>query len=68
MKSDPRFCPICDKLLLKQDHKGFVLVLRCDQCNKLVHESCYLNHHISQHKLIAVITEVEEKELSYFYR
>ncbi|MFW9903230.1 MAG: hypothetical protein ACFFFH_02775 [Candidatus Thorarchaeota archaeon] len=59
MKNDPRFCSVCGKLLLKRDRSGFVLVIRCDQCNNLIHEKCYMNHHISCHNLIGVIIESE---------
>ncbi len=67
MKDDPRFCVVCGKLLLKRDHYGFVLVIRCDQCYKLVHERCYLNHHIISHDLIGVITEQEDKKDLIFF-
>lgn len=67
MKNDPRFCSVCDKLLLKQDQTGFVLIIRCDQCKKLIHERCYLNHHLIDHNLIGVIIESEgKKELNTF--
>ncbi|MFX1515718.1 MAG: hypothetical protein ACFFC6_05370 [Promethearchaeota archaeon] len=59
MKNDPRYCPTCDKLLLKQDPSGFVLVIRCDQCKTLIHEKCYLNHHLMSHALIGVVIESE---------
>jgi hypothetical protein len=67
MNEDPRFCPVCDKLLLKQDHFRLVLIIRCDQCYKLIHERCYLNHHLIHHELIGVITEVEEKKIDSFF-
>ncbi len=68
MKDDPRFCSVCDKPLLKQDRFGFVLVTRCDQCNHLVHDRCYLAHHVNFHELIGVITELDDKkELIHFY-
>ena len=67
MINDPRFCPECSKLLLKQDRSGFVLVIRCDQCKKLIHERCYLNHHLACHDLVGVIIESEAtKELHLF--
>lgn len=67
MKHDPRLCPVCNKLLLKQDRHRFVLVTRCDQCNSLVHDRCYLDHHLNEHKLIGIITELErdQKEILY---
>ncbi|MHA2224878.1 MAG: hypothetical protein ACXAC8_06725 [Candidatus Hodarchaeales archaeon] len=61
MKNDLRFCDVCEKQLLKQDRYGFVLIVRCDFCFKLVHESCYLIHHQENHHLIAVIHESSEK-------
>ena len=67
MNFDPRFCPVCDKLLLKRDSKGFVLVIRCDKCHKLVHDRCYLDHHLKQHELIGVITEIEEKNINSLF-
>ena len=63
---DPRFCPVCRKLLLKQDRNRLVLVTRCDQCFKLIHERCYLKHHLLHHELIGVITDVEEPKISSF--
>ncbi len=60
MKDDPRFCLICTKPLLKRDTYGFVLVIRCDQCNKLIHERCYLEHHKRHHNLIGVITKDDD--------
>ncbi|MFX0016670.1 MAG: C1 domain-containing protein [Promethearchaeota archaeon] len=67
MENDPRFCSICNKLLLKRDRFGFVLIIRCDQCNKLVHDRCYLDHHLTRHNLIGIIVESEaKKELSSF--
>jgi phage FluMu protein Com len=67
MKNDPRYCSVCDKLLLKRDRSGFVLVIRCDQCNSLIHEQCYMNHHISCHNLIGVVIESEvNKEYKIF--
>lgn len=68
MKDDPRFCPVCDKLLLKKDPSGFVLVIRCDQCYKLIHERCYMNHHLIHHELIGVITEIEEPKIGTFIK
>ena len=62
MKDDPRYCPICDRLLLKRDRSGFVLVIRCDQCKLLIHEKCYLNHHLICNNLIAVVIESEVEE------
>ncbi len=67
MRSDPRFCSVFGKPLVKQDRNGFVLVIRCDKCNKLVHERCYLNHHLIFHDLIGIITEqYPEKEEKIF--
>ncbi|UCG03467.1 MAG: hypothetical protein JSW11_05625 [Candidatus Heimdallarchaeota archaeon] len=67
MKNDSRFCSVCDKLLLKRDRSGFVLVIRCDQCKKLIHERCYLNHHLECHNLIGIVIESEvKKELNSF--
>ena len=67
MKNDPRFCSECDKLLLKRDRSGFVLVIRCDQCKKLIHERCYFNHHLTYHNLVGVLIESEvKKELNTF--
>lgn len=63
MKNDSRYCPVCHKQLFKQDHRGFVLIIRCDQCNNLVHERCYLNHQILHHNLIAIkYIDLEEEE------
>jgi hypothetical protein len=67
MKDDPRFCSVCDKLLLKRDRSGFVLVIRCDQCNNLIHEKCYMDHHILYHNLIGIVIESEaNKEYGIF--
>ena len=67
MKYDPRFCSVCGKLLLKRDRSGFVLVIRCDQCNSLIHEKCYMDHHISCHNLIGIVIESENnKEFETF--
>jgi len=68
MNNDPRFCLVCEKLLLKQDRHGFVLVIRCDQCYHLVHERCYLEHHRKHHELIGIITLCEETELNSLYK
>lgn len=57
MEKDSRFCSVCQTPLLKQDKFGYVLVTRCDQCIQMIHERCYLEHHIQEHELIAVITE-----------
>ena len=62
MKNDLRFCSVCDKLLLKRDKSGFVLVIRCDQCKNLIHERCYLEHHKMCHDLIGVVIESEVKK------
>ena len=67
MKDDPRFCPVCNKLLLKQDRHRFVLIVRCDICYHLIHERCYLEHHIKQHELIGLITEIKETEVDSLY-
>ena len=67
MKNDPRFCSACGKPLLKQDRDGLVLVIRCEECHKLVHERFYLNHHLIFHGLIGIITEqYPEKEEKFF--
>lgn len=67
MKNDLRFCSVCNKPLLKRDRYGFVLVVRCDQCNELIHDRCYLNHHLICHNLIGVVIESEsEKGLTSF--
>ena len=61
MEKDSRFCSVCQAPLLKQDKFGYVLVTRCDQCSLIIHERCYLEHHIQEHELIAVITEQGEE-------
>ncbi|MFX0126394.1 MAG: C1 domain-containing protein [Candidatus Hodarchaeota archaeon] len=66
MKNDPRFCFVCGKLLLKRDRNGFVLVIRCDQCEKLIHERCYMDHHLIHHNLIGVEIESEVTKLKSF--
>ncbi|MHA1215428.1 MAG: hypothetical protein ACTSR2_08630 [Candidatus Hodarchaeales archaeon] len=68
MNDDPRLCPVCKRFLLRRDTSGFVLILRCDQCNQIVHERCYLEHHMNEHELIAIILEEDvypkiEKEM-----
>ena len=68
MERDSRFCSVCQTPLLKQDKFGYVLVLRCDQCPQMIHERCYLEHHIRDHELIAIITEqIEEQSSSISY-
>ena len=60
MKNDPRYCSVCDKLLLKQDFFGYVLLTSCDSCDKIIHELCYMKHHRDMHDLIAVVVEEQE--------
>ncbi|MFX0182312.1 MAG: hypothetical protein ACFE95_04435 [Candidatus Hodarchaeota archaeon] len=67
MKHDLRFCPVCNTLLLKQDRYRFVLVTRCDKCNKLIHEKCYLNHHLDDHNLIGIVTELEDDQSEFIF-
>ena len=61
MKTDPRYCSVCKKLLLKQNLFGYVLLTSCDSCAEIIHEECYLEHHKQKHNLIAVI--IEDKEI-----
>ncbi|MHA1237034.1 MAG: hypothetical protein ACTSQ9_05170 [Candidatus Hodarchaeales archaeon] len=68
MKNDPRYCSVCEKLLLKQDLFGYVLLTTCDSCDKIIHEQCYMKHHREMHDLIAVIVDEQETiKQQYFY-
>ncbi len=68
MDRDFRYCPVCNRLLLKQDKTGFVLILHCDQCTHYIHEDCYLEHHQIDHELIGIIPEEEsQKDQMEFY-
>jgi len=69
MSRDIRYCSVCNRLLLKQDTTGFVLIIQCDQCTQYIHETCYLIHHQLHHDLIAIIPEEEVKgdKIEYYW-
>ena len=68
MKNDPRYCSVCEKLLLKQDLFGYVLLRSCDSCTAIIHEHCYMEHHQKVHNLIAIIVEEkDETKQQYFF-
>lgn len=62
MTDDPRYCSVCKKLLLKQNQLGFVLLTSCDMCTKIIHDTCYFEHHRKEHDLIAIIVEEENMQ------
>ena len=66
MKNDPRYCSVCNKLLLKQNFFGYVLLRSCDSCDEIIHEACYMEHHQIMHELIAVIVEEKEKTKQHY--
>ncbi len=66
MKTDPRYCSVCMKLLLKQNLFGYVLLTSCDSCSEIIHEKCYLEHHRRKHNLIAIVFEEETIEKSTY--
>ncbi|MHA1977994.1 MAG: hypothetical protein ACW98I_13895 [Candidatus Hodarchaeales archaeon] len=68
MRNDPRYCLVCNKLLLRQDLFGYVLLTSCDSCTAIVHEICYLEHHQIAHNLIALLIEEEEIEAEYRFQ
>ncbi|MHA2174715.1 MAG: hypothetical protein ACXABI_07795 [Candidatus Hodarchaeales archaeon] len=66
MKTDPRYCSVCKKLLLKQNLFGYVLLTSCDNCSEIIHEDCYLEHHKRMHDLIAILIGDEAIETTAF--